>query len=104
MVKIKSDQEIEDFVRGCTFMGTGGGGNPKDGIAWLQGVRDDDLECVVVRTDVYDRVKQLLYSDTDWTDNELRRALAKSAEANGWNEPQMTAYENYDEEIRKQCR
>jgi len=44
MVKIKSDQEIEDFIRGCTFMGTGGGGDPKDGIAWLQGVRDDDLE------------------------------------------------------------
>jgi hypothetical protein len=67
-------------------------------------VRDDGLECVVVRADVYDRVRQLLYADTDWTDDELRNALAKSAEANGWNEPQMTAYDNYDEEIRKQCR
>jgi hypothetical protein len=67
-------------------------------------VRDDDLECVVVRADVYDRVRELLYADTDWTDQELRRALAKSAEANGWNEAKMTAYDNYDEEIRKQCR
>lgn len=66
--------------------------------------RDDDLECVVVRADVYDRVRKLLYSDTDWTDDELRRAFAKSAEANGWNESRMTAYDNYDEEIRKQCR
>ena len=48
-------------------------------------VQDDDLECVVVRADVYDRVRELLYADTDWTDDELRRALAKSAEANGWN-------------------
>ena len=67
-------------------------------------VRDDNLECVVVRADVYDRVRELLCADTDWTDDELRRALVKSAEANGWNEPQMTAYDNYDEEIQKQCR
>jgi hypothetical protein len=67
-------------------------------------VWDDDLECVVVRADVYDRVKELLYADTEWTDDELRRALAKSADANGWNEPEMAAYDNYDEEIQKQCR
>ena len=65
---------------------------------------DKDLECVVMRADVYDRVKQLLYQDTDWTDDELRRMLAKSAEANGWNEAEMDAYDNYDEEIAKQCR
>ena len=62
-------------------------------------VRDDDLECVVVRADVYDHVRELLYADADWTDDELRRALAKSAEANGWNESPMTVYDNYDEEI-----
>jgi len=43
MKTIKSDQEIQDFVRGCTFMGTGGGGDPKDGIAWLTATRDDGL-------------------------------------------------------------
>lgn len=31
MVKIQNDQEIQDFVRGCTFMGTGGGGDPEIG-------------------------------------------------------------------------
>ena len=67
-------------------------------------VRDDDMECVVVRSDVYDRVRKLLCTNTDWTNDELRRALAKSAEANGWNEPQMSAYDNYDEEMQKQCR
>jgi hypothetical protein len=65
---------------------------------------EKDLECVVMRADVYDRVKQLLYDDGDWTDDELRRVLAKSAEANGWNEPGMDAYDKYDEEIGKQCR
>jgi len=40
MVVIESDQEIEDFVRGCTFLGTGGGGEPAVGIAWLKAVRD----------------------------------------------------------------
>jgi len=48
MVVIKSDQEIEDFVRGCTFMGTGGGGNPKDGIAWLRATRDEGKEITLV--------------------------------------------------------
>jgi hypothetical protein len=66
--------------------------------------RDKDLECVVMRADIYDRVRQLLYDDGDWTDDELRGMLAKSAEANGWNEPGMDAYDNYDEEIAKQCR
>lgn len=66
--------------------------------------REKDLECVVMRADVYDRVKQLLRDDSDWTDDDLRRLLAKSAEANGWNEPGMDDYDNYDEEIAKQCR
>jgi DUF917 family protein len=48
---IRSDQEFADFVRGCTFMGTGGGGNPKDGIAWLKGVRDDGMEISWVKPD-----------------------------------------------------
>jgi len=48
MVVIKSDQEIEDFVRGCTFMGTGGGGDPKDGVAWLRAARDDGKEITLV--------------------------------------------------------
>lgn len=37
-------QDIQDFVRGCTFMGTGGGGDPEIGVAWLQAARDDGVE------------------------------------------------------------
>jgi len=33
---IETPVDVEDFVRGCTFMGTGGGGEPKDGLVKLQ--------------------------------------------------------------------
>lgn len=57
---LKNRQDIEDFVRGCTFLGTGGGGNPKKGIeslvseldkgneiGWidLNSLEDDELTC-----------------------------------------------------------
>jgi len=44
MVKLKTRQDIEDFVRGCTFLGTGGGGSPKDGIEWLSTLMDQGKE------------------------------------------------------------
>jgi DUF917 family protein len=44
MTTLHTDQEIRDFVRGCTFMGTGGGGNPADGIAWLEAARAEGFE------------------------------------------------------------
>lgn len=34
-VTLKTRQDIEDFVRGCAFYGTGGGGLPKNGIESL---------------------------------------------------------------------
>ncbi len=57
---------------------------------------------VVLRKDVYDRVRRLLYDDSEATPDELRAMLARSAEANGWEEPGMDAYDRYDEERR--CR
>lgn len=33
--KLTTRQEVEDFVRGCTFFGTGGGGLPQNGIVSL---------------------------------------------------------------------
>lgn len=35
MAQLKDKVDVEDFVRGCAFMGTGGGGDPKEGIKWL---------------------------------------------------------------------
>jgi hypothetical protein len=57
---------------------------------------------VVLRKDVYDCVRRLLYDDSEPTPDELRGMLARSAEANGWEEPGMDAYDRYDEERR--CR
>ncbi|MGC8638517.1 MAG: hypothetical protein ACP5XB_01420 [Isosphaeraceae bacterium] len=59
---------------------------------------------VVLRKDVYERVRQLLYDDSEWTEDELRLQLAGSAEGNGWDEPGMEAYDRYDEERQKRCR
>ena len=59
---------------------------------------------VLVRKNVYDRIEGLLTSDGEWTDDELRLVLARSAEANGWNEPGMDDYDRYDAHRAKPCR
>ena len=58
---------------------------------------------VIVRKDVFEQARRLLFDDADWTDDELRLQLARSAQDNGWNEPDMDAYDCYDEELRKRC-
>ena len=58
---------------------------------------------VLLRKDLYERVRRLLYDDSDWTEDELRLLLAQSAKDNGWDEPGMDAYDRYDEELKKQC-
>ena len=59
---------------------------------------------VLVRKDIYDRVRRLLYNDSDWTEDELRLQLGRSAKDNGWEEAGMDAYDRYDEELSKRCR
>lgn len=39
--KLTNRQEVEDFVRGCTFFGTGGGGLPQNGIESLMNALND---------------------------------------------------------------
>ncbi len=58
---------------------------------------------VVLRKDLYDRVRNLLYDDSEWSDDELLAMLARSSKENGWDEPGMDAYDRYDEELRKRC-
>lgn len=33
--ELKNETDIKDFVRGCTFLGTGGGGSPQEGVSLL---------------------------------------------------------------------
>jgi hypothetical protein len=58
---------------------------------------------VILRKDVYERVRRLLYDDSDWTQDELLLTLARSSKDNGWDEPGMEAYDCYDEERMKRC-
>lgn len=50
-----------------------------------------DVECVVLRSDIFDRVSKVL--GEDWTHDEMRLALARSSEGNGWDEPEMAVYD-----------
>ncbi len=56
---------------------------------------------VVLRKDIYERVWRLLYDDSEWTEDELRLQLARSAKDNGWDEAGLDAYDRYEEERRK---
>ena len=53
---------------------------------------------------VYDRMKGPLYDNGEWTDDELRLLLARSADANGWNEPAMDEYDEYEAKRAEACR
>jgi hypothetical protein len=59
---------------------------------------------VLIREDVYKRLRGLLYDDTDLGHEQLRSLLARSAAGNAWDEPGMDAYDRYDEERAKRCR
>jgi hypothetical protein len=52
---------------------------------------------VLVRQEVFARIKGLLYDDSELSHDELRLLLAQSSKANGWDEPGMEAYDHYDE-------
>ena len=58
---------------------------------------------ILVRKNVYDRIKGLLSEDGEWTEDELRLLLARSSEANGWNKPGMDDYDHYDAKRTQQC-
>ncbi len=44
MITIKTETDARDFVRGCTFMGTGGGGPQDVGLRYLLEDLEDGLE------------------------------------------------------------
>jgi hypothetical protein len=58
---------------------------------------------VLVRKEIFDRIKGLLYDDREWTADEQLRLLAESGKRAGWDEPGMEDYDNYDENRKKLC-
>ena len=61
-------------------------------------------ECyVLLRAEVYDRLKALVYDDSPPSEEERRRQLAASGERAGWTDPEMDVYDNYDENRKRLC-
>jgi hypothetical protein len=58
---------------------------------------------VLVRKEVFERIKGLLYDDSEWTFAEQLRLLAESGTRGGWDAPEMDVYDNYDENRKKLC-
>ncbi|HJT36438.1 MAG TPA: hypothetical protein VJ783_30730 [Pirellulales bacterium] len=54
----------------------------------------DGIDCVVLRAEVYDRVRAVLTNSLDH--DELRAMLARSAENSEWLDPSMDIYDEYD--------
>lgn len=57
----------------------------------------DGSELVLVRADLYQRVKSLVYDDRELTDEDMRSLLAAIGERAGWLDPSMDVYDNYGE-------
>ena len=58
---------------------------------------DTNAAYVLVRKELFDRIRSLLYDDSEMTHEDLRLLLAHSSKENGWDEPGMEAYDQYDE-------
>jgi hypothetical protein len=58
---------------------------------------------VLVREELYQRMKGLLYEAGEWNEQVLRQQLACSITANGWDAPGMDDYDNYDEVRARSC-
>jgi hypothetical protein len=53
-------------------------------------------ECVVIRKEVYDRVKRVLYYDGELTDEEAALLGWEAGKSIGWDTPEMAEYDDYD--------
>ena len=53
---------------------------------------EEGTDFVVVRADVFERLRQIIYDDTPWTDEEMDILAAEDADALGWEG--MEAYQD----------
>ena len=54
-----------------------------------------DTEYVLVRSEVYDRIKTLIADDKEWPRDAYAAAMQVFA-ADGWNDPRMDVYDTLD--------
>ncbi len=60
-------------------------------------VTEDEQELVVLRADVYDRIKGMIYEDSPWTDKEKLAILREMGRKAGWDDPEWDIYEQFRE-------
>lgn len=56
---------------------------------------EEGTDLVVLRADVFERLRSLLYDDSPWTDEEMDRLAAADADCLGWEG--MEAYQDDDQ-------
>lgn len=57
----------------------------------------DGIECVVVRADVFDKVRTVMSDEL--TQDDLRAILARSAQGSDWLDESMDIYDDYDSHL-----
>lgn len=55
--------------------------------------RETGQQYVILRAEIYERLKGLLYDDSDWTPEEQLQLLAESGKRAGWDDPTMDVYD-----------
>lgn len=58
-------------------------------------IRVDETECVVLRNDVYERIKGILYVDSPVANEESIRLAWEAGRSIGWETPEMAEYDDY---------
>ena len=59
-------------------------------------IAENGDEFVLIRKDVYDRVKTILYDDGEVSDAEAAHLAWEAGKAIGWETPEMAEYDEYD--------
>lgn len=55
-----------------------------------------DLNAVVIRKDLYERIRNLVCNDREWNDEEMVRLGWEAGVSIGWDTPEMAQYDDYD--------
>jgi hypothetical protein len=56
---------------------------------------ESQLECVVVRADVYKHFEQLLFDDTRLSEDERLFIIREAGRRADWDDPELDVYEQY---------
>jgi hypothetical protein len=59
-------------------------------------ISGDGLKFVLIREDVYDRVRRVLYDDSELSDVEAAELAWEAGRSIGWESPEMAEYDDYD--------